>query len=73
MARDDRPHNLHWLETFENLLHFHSNEHILLGRSFFERSMIAVSLKISLSSGSFRIMCHFSIKACLLFGTDGSD
>ena len=34
VARDDRPHNLHRLETFENLLHFHSNEHILLGRSF---------------------------------------
>ena len=73
VARDDRPHNLHRLETFENLLHFHSNKHILLGRSFFERSMISVSLNISLSRGSFCIMCHFSVKACLLFGTDGSD
>ena len=50
VARDDRPHNLHRCETFEkfeNLLHFHSNKHILQGLSIFERSMIGVSLKIN--------------------------
>ena len=38
----------------------------------FLKDMIGGSLKIFLSSGCFCITCHFSIKTCLMFGSDGS-